>query len=222
MKAIFELYYKNKQIFTFDYLSLEENPDSWRWYCYNARASKNISINENEEVTIFGNVKNGGIGEWDFKILKKVHIENTDCLVIDCEIDTSDLFFDFDQQYLDLIYFFDNEEYVKLRKQQKVYNFVCARYSGYPEKLPSDKNITIDCSKIYSDYFFYTTLAELLIGEKAWIGNGTDSFEHILETSGVIENNNNIVNLLYFNENVKFDVEVVKVLENYGFTVNYI
>lgn len=226
MYITFELIIDNKSICTFDYAFVEDEDDFSRLYCYNVISDINVLLDEQDIVTFRGYIKSK-MGkyiytEYELSIEKRINIKSSNNLILECIIDFSKQdFHDYDQDIIDLLYFWDDRKYTDLRKRQKFYNVGCLFYSGIPESLPNNLSITIDCSDINSNWYFYTMLAEKLIGDKGYIGSNLDAFNDCLRESKIIIDNKNIINLSNFDEKI-LSVDIIEILEEHGFIVNLI
>lgn len=235
MKIIeFELYYNNEKISTANYAYLE---DDINLYLYDLRLDKIIDIKINERINFYGFVYNNN-GEKiyinDYELILKKHLKcdkDLNCLVIECEIDFSDVNYDYDQDLIDLFYFWGKENilYDSIRKNQYVYTLATLLYSGIPKNIPNNITININGNNIESKYGFYNTFAENLLGKRTYIGNGFDSLIDSFRESKVNKSTNqNVVNIEYYEilaEKLNFYSknyldEIITILEEFGFNVN--
>lgn len=224
MKLEFEIFSGKTFLAVSDYAFLEENFENWKFYFYNVSEASDVIVNEGDVLNIVDHTYGCEVfsAYYTITVTKKALIKDGDCIVLDCAIDTDDLFFNYDQHRIDMRYYFDDDNYRTLRKQQKVYNFACRVYTGFPETLGTNKTVTIDCSKIQTEYYFYTLIAEGFLGDKAYMGAGSDSFDFCLEAAKCSAEDNNVVHFLNYDNTVRIDEEVFDILKKYGITVNFI
>ena len=227
MNLRFQILLEKECIGTFNYIYFTDaefiidKEDSWLIYCHQLTVPNPLFLNEDSKITILGYVNDYNFMKYDFTVTKKIYLETIDCLMLEGLIDNSASFQYYDNELIDLIYFSNNNEYINSRKKHAVYNQFCAIYSGgKPKKFPNNKNIVVNCKEISTEYYFYTLIAEKLIGDKAYIGNNANALAEVLEESGIAKDNRNIINFLNYNEHPKFSNELIDILKEFGFTVN--
>lgn len=236
MKIIeFEIYYNSKKIFSTDYIYLEDDSSL---YFYNLILNQeNINIKTGEKILLLGfihNINGEKIYISEYEILLKKHLkcnQNINCLLIDGEIDFSDVNYDYDQDLIDLFYFWykGNDLYDSIRKNQYVYTLATLLYSGIPTKISNFKTIEINGSIIETKYSLFNKLAEELIGNRGYIGNGLDSLADSFKESKLDKKTNkNVINISnYKNLAERFNIynknyldKIIIILEEFGFHVN--
>lgn len=236
MKDIgFELYYNNEKICEIDYVYLE---DDTSLYLYNLLLENIIDIQEGERINFIGYITNKNkekvfIIEYELILTKFLKCsKDANCLVLECKIDFSDANYDYDQDLVDLFYFWNKSKiYDSFRKNQWIYTFATLLYSGVPQTLPNNKTLTIKGKEIESKYGFFNTFGELFIGKRGYIGSGLDSlidtFREAKLKNIVHENIINITDYELLVEKMNFYGEnyldeIICIFKEYGFTVNKI
>jgi len=230
MDITFELTHKDYVIARAGYACLEADNNMAAFYLYDVEAESKVFTVGAE--LIFWAYIEGRHGRFIYckhalHLLQDIHILSGDCIMLFAEIDFSEPDYHvYNQDVVDLLYLWDTTtDFVLLRKKQWAYKFACLLYWGIPDNLPNDKTIEIDCSTISTPYYFYTLLAEALLGRKAYIGSNLDALHDSLEQTEIKKDNRNI---LYFNN---YDSErdnriwksgaAIEILREHNFTIKF-
>lgn len=198
MNISFELTHEDCVIAEVGYTFLETDNKENTLYLYDIEAENKIFVagtKLNFITYIEGRHGRHIYCEYTLQLLRDVNILSSSCVVLFADIDFSEPdYYDYDQDVVDLLYLWDsNIDFTLLRKKQWIYNFACLLYWGVPDNIPNDKTIEIDCSTISTSYYFYTLLAETILGRKAYIGSNLDALDDSLKQTKVKKDNRNMI-----------------------------
>lgn len=228
MDITFELTHKDHVIATAGHTFLEADNNKAEVYLYDVEAENKIfSAGAVFNFTSYIEGRHGRhiYCQHTLQLLQDTNIFKADCIMLLADIDFSEPDYHvYSQNVVDLIYWWDSDiDFALRRKKQWTYNFACLLYWGIPDSIPNDKIIEIDCRTINTPYYFYTLLAEALLGTKAYIGANLDALHDSLKQTEIKKDN---INVIYFSN---YDSErgnriwkseaIIEILREHNFTV---
>lgn len=171
---------------TLGYADYMFSEDCGEYYFYHLKTSEEVVVPRGSviltQIYIDKEVDQTELLTEQYCLTENMVIRNTFCLCAFANIVKGTDFGLYDQSVIDALYFSDEckskEPYLKC---QSSYNVACLRFYGVSVETVSDKNVALDCNKMYTKFMFYTLLAEALMGKMAYIGSNLDGFHDCLE-----------------------------------------
>lgn len=197
----FEIYISKKKVFNCEYISIEEDYSSDLDNIY-FKNIKNLSnaCEVKDSLEVICKISNKNNEESILSIFTlipkkeiKINKEPSGFMIV-CDVEYSEDYYFYDQSLIDLFYFWNNDFYRNIKKNERIYNLATLIYSGIPDSISGNKIVNIKGNEINNIFHFFNIIAEELIGEKSYIGSNLDSLHEILKNNKT----NNSITINFF------------------------